>query len=565
MSTTSSATIHGFPNFTYEPLDLSASRPSIRLAILQPGPRNASIRVKLGRAAFAERPKYEALSYTWGRADDLRAIELNGTRVEVRKNLALALVHLRHTSEERVLWIDAICINQADLEERNRQVELMAYIYARAKRVLVWLGIIPHSPLYQSQMGSGTASDLETLDALCRQSYWRRIWIVQEIGAAADLELHWGLNSSMDQESNWQSKSGLWTDFFGTMVDDETTNLAVKLARQREGRHGDSFLLANLMEVCKDSLCEEPRDKVYGFVGIAHDCQDGSFPVDYSKSLFEVYEDVIRFQYRSTALNTKTVVHFSQLVQKLLGGVHQMQRDLGDRKSPLVALQTNNDRTKAFRAVGVYTGSVSSVGCSYDEFIAVPDATRKWKVSLQKCQTDLEKLRRKNEGFMRVLLDLEKPELDRIRAIEPNFSWKGAKDMHGVLGVPTKGTRSEHELLPLFKFGPEENGETEPSAPRLFSTRSGVIGLIPSNARVGDMLFHFWESDVVAVVRLEVSYVRIIGRAAIANADFTPESKFYTPSDWDQFADNGKGKGLEFEKKGIELYVDIPTLQLLTQ
>ena len=550
---TPSAAIHGFPNFTYEPLDLSAIRPSIRLAILQPGPRNASIRVKLGRSAFAERPKYEALSYTWGRADDLRAIELNGTRVEVRKNLALALVHLRHTSEERVLWIDAICINQADLEERNRQVELMSYIYARAKRVLVWLGIIVH----WDDMGL----DLHDLGTLCHQAYWRRIWIVQEIGAASDLELHWGLKSHTDQENDWQSRSEVWANFFGGILEDETTNLAVKLARQREGRHGDSFLLANLMEVCKDSLCEEPRDKVYGFVGIAHDCQDGSFPVDYSKSLFEVYEDVVRFQYRSTALNTKTVVHFSQLVQRLLGGTYQMQRDLGDKKNPFVALQSNNDRTKAFKAVGVYTGSISSVGCSYDEFIGIPDATRKWKVSLQKCQTDLEKLRRKNEGFMRVLLDLEKPELDRIRSIEPNFSWKGAKDMHGVLGVPTRGSRSEHELLPLFKFGPEENGETTPSAPRLFSTRSGVIGLIPSNARVGDMLFHFWESDVVAVVRLEVSYVRIIGRAAVANAEFVAGSKFYAPGDLVQDLEGG----LDFEKKGIELYMDIPTLQLLTQ
>ncbi|KAH6693360.1 heterokaryon incompatibility protein-domain-containing protein [Leptodontidium sp. MPI-SDFR-AT-0119] len=555
MSTTS-ATIHGFPNFKYEPLDLSTVRPSIRLAILQPGPRNASIRVKLGRSAFADRPKYEALSYTWGRADDLRAIELNGTRVEVRKNLALALVHLRHASEERVLWIDAICINQSDLEERNRQVELMAYIYARAKRVLVWLGIIMHSQ--GPKVGD---EDLNDLGTLCHQSYWRRIWIVQEIGAATDLELHWGLKSQMDQENNWQSRSGVWVDFFARILGDETTNLAVKLARQREGRHGDSFLLANLMEVCKDSLCEEPRDKVYGFVGIAHDCQDGSFPVDYSKSLFEVYEDVVRFQYRSTALNTKTVVHFSQLVQRLFGGTYQMQRDLGQKRNPFVPLQSNNDRTKAFKAVGVYTGSVSSVGCSYDEFIAAPEATRKWKVSLQKSQTDLEKLRRKNEGFMRVLLDLEKPELDRIRAIEPNFSWKGAKDMHGVLGVPTRGSRSEHELLPLFKFGPEENGETEPSAPRLFSTRSGVIGLIPSNARVGDMLFHFWESDVVAVVRLEVSYVRIIGRAAIANPEYTPSSKFFTPNDWMQDTETG----LDFEKKGIEIYMDIPTLQLLTQ
>lgn len=190
MSSTS-ANIQGFPNFNYDLLDLSAVRPSIRLAILQPGPRNAFIRVKLGHSAFADRPKYEALSYTWGRADDVRAIELNGTRVEVRKNLALALIHLRHTSEERVLWIDAICINQSDLDGRNRQVELMSYIYARAKRVLVWLGIIVNFPGPRPEYMK-TQLDVNELGTLSRQSYWKRIWIVQEIEAAADLELQWG-------------------------------------------------------------------------------------------------------------------------------------------------------------------------------------------------------------------------------------------------------------------------------------------------------------------------------------------------------------------------------------
>ncbi|KUJ09719.1 HET-domain-containing protein, partial [Mollisia scopiformis] len=111
-----------------------------RLAVLQPGSRTTSIRVKLVHTTFADRPKYEALSYAWGRADVVKGVELNGRRVEIRVNLWLALVHLRRTKEERLLWIDAICINQADLEERSEQVQIMAYIYSRAKRVLVWLG-----------------------------------------------------------------------------------------------------------------------------------------------------------------------------------------------------------------------------------------------------------------------------------------------------------------------------------------------------------------------------------------------------------------------------------------
>jgi hypothetical protein len=113
---------HGFANFKYEPLNLSSMKSSIRLAVLLPGPRPSTVRITLVNTAFAERPRYEALSYTWGRPGMLKGIELNGQRVDIRENLWKALVQLRYTDHGRILWIDAICINQADLEERNHQV-----------------------------------------------------------------------------------------------------------------------------------------------------------------------------------------------------------------------------------------------------------------------------------------------------------------------------------------------------------------------------------------------------------------------------------------------------------
>ncbi|KAG0645581.1 hypothetical protein D0Z07_8647 [Hyphodiscus hymeniophilus] len=66
----------GFSNFKYEPLDLSSKRPSIRLAILQPGTTNSTVRVTLAHAAFADRPRYEALSYTWGAPNEVKGIEV---------------------------------------------------------------------------------------------------------------------------------------------------------------------------------------------------------------------------------------------------------------------------------------------------------------------------------------------------------------------------------------------------------------------------------------------------------------------------------------------------------
>ncbi|KAE9367276.1 HET-domain-containing protein, partial [Stipitochalara longipes BDJ] len=230
---------------------------------------------------------YEALSYTWGKPEDVKEIELNGYPVKIRENLWSALVNLRDAREERVLWVDAICINQPDVDERNRQVQLMAHIYSRAKEVIVWLGTLDDRYLSpQAELRGSWALTPEGLKELCNRPYWRRVWIVQEIGAATQLQVRWG------------AQSDSWDAFFlHAKLQDINSEIApaLKLSHSRQGRHGDSFLLANLMETCKDSLCEEPRDKVYGYLGIAHDCQDGSLPIDYSKSLFELYEDVVRF------------------------------------------------------------------------------------------------------------------------------------------------------------------------------------------------------------------------------------------------------------------------------
>lgn len=76
-----------------------------------------------------EKSRYEALSYEWGdSADTLHSIRLDGSKFAVRGNLWLALFHLRDNDSIRVLWIDALCINQANEGERNHQV-LNQYVY----------------------------------------------------------------------------------------------------------------------------------------------------------------------------------------------------------------------------------------------------------------------------------------------------------------------------------------------------------------------------------------------------------------------------------------------------
>ena len=91
-------------------------------------------------ATAEEIPSYTALSYVWGPPTPRRSITCNGEEITVTANLEAALVQLRDKSKEKVIWIDQLCINQNDVNERNKQVSMMGQIYSRAKEVAIWLG-----------------------------------------------------------------------------------------------------------------------------------------------------------------------------------------------------------------------------------------------------------------------------------------------------------------------------------------------------------------------------------------------------------------------------------------
>lgn len=79
-------------------------------------------------------PEFEALSYTWGSMEDPSAVLVGRTgssTVQITRNLAVALPYLRNENEPRMLWIDAICVDQQNLEERSQQVQRMADIYCK--------------------------------------------------------------------------------------------------------------------------------------------------------------------------------------------------------------------------------------------------------------------------------------------------------------------------------------------------------------------------------------------------------------------------------------------------
>lgn len=86
---------------------------------------------------------YEALSYVWGDTSKKTPIQVNDKTLEIGINLRGALHALRYEDKSRTLWIDAICIDQQNIKERNEQVAAMPQIYSRAMKTVIWLGDLP--------------------------------------------------------------------------------------------------------------------------------------------------------------------------------------------------------------------------------------------------------------------------------------------------------------------------------------------------------------------------------------------------------------------------------------
>ncbi|KAF5551672.1 integral membrane protein [Fusarium mexicanum] len=213
----------------YYPLTSDEKHSEIRICVLLPKSCGTMVSCKLETLNLLEdKTDYEALSYAWGSSENKATIRVNETTLQVAQNLKDALTYLRHDSKPRSLWIDAICINQSDVDERNSQVRLMGCIYSSASCVVSWLGLEDDPIDYVEQMrkarslielvrpcstddlfallsDSPSKGDLEEVfeDGLYslqlvigerkyRPPYWRRAWIIQEVSLARVWKLQSG-------------------------------------------------------------------------------------------------------------------------------------------------------------------------------------------------------------------------------------------------------------------------------------------------------------------------------------------------------------------------------------
>jgi len=230
----------------YEYKNLDEKTASIRLLALEPSlHEDDDVKCSLQHVEIAQAGSFEALSYVWGEASATtrESIIVEGCEFSVTANLWHALRNIRpkltttgtdDRSKGRTLWVDAICINQDDILERNSQVQMMRMIYRRAQRVLIFLSgietqlstlechalmhkihqlLVQRSPILgsgkrpyvlrtpireakvlMSELPSQNSSGWDQLAQMFAQSWFNRVWVIQEVSEAAEaVVIHGGI------------------------------------------------------------------------------------------------------------------------------------------------------------------------------------------------------------------------------------------------------------------------------------------------------------------------------------------------------------------------------------
>ena len=324
----------------------------------------------------------------WGPANPLHSILIDGANFEVRENLWLALQHLRLESESRVLWIDAICINQLNIHERSHQVAQMAQIYQEATRVVVWLGAPDSSSAIAFELLSSPSkwtafiqpsNDLEVLSrenrqlsalhSLLSREYWKRLWIIQEFLMAQKFVLQCGNDLCPQFRVSWlfqllkgRPKVSEQTpnvrevqerlSFLRAILSSTPVRLvlrrgmeeSVKLTRSRPGPVPLEPLY-NLFENYNSAQCEDPRDRILGLRSLAHDCCKEAVPVQYSLGWEGTLWNLLRHQISHHPWVPREDVNWSP-PKSVVAKIHEIYR----QSEEISHYSTNNNSAELFKA-----------------------------------------------------------------------------------------------------------------------------------------------------------------------------------------------------------------------
>ena len=283
-------------------------------------------------------PEYYGLSYCWGQPERPSSILCDGCNLHVSPALYEALLRLETFSQDdavKYFWIDQICVDQENLNERKHQVQLMRRIYGQARRTLIWLGpynaeldgdvfalidrtdkacqthgdrIVRRNSLAQTRSFGLPDFDSRDWDALTQfllRPWFRRVWIIQEVALSQRPPLMLGGNTIYP----WDRFAHLirWLERLGyhTITDSVSAGLtsrslhSIRWFRNEETAQPRLWKLEALLHLVQNLRALDARDHIYALLGLSIDAyQNDSEKVllpDYRRSYIDVFGMVARY------------------------------------------------------------------------------------------------------------------------------------------------------------------------------------------------------------------------------------------------------------------------------
>ncbi|KAF0319297.1 heterokaryon incompatibility protein [Colletotrichum asianum] len=314
---------------------------------VDPEPYNQSfirVRYALSMEDLVTPISYTALSYTWGEPIFDAMINCDGHEKAITKSLESALLHFRREDESVVLWIDQICIDQDNKDEKGQQIPLMSRIYQRATNTAIWLGEasegsdvaiklleevnirlqftteddIDPKEFERMRLPEPKSKDWSALWDLLSRPWFTRVWIIQEVilsrdpwVACGDSLITWenlssgcmqlvttGISAWLRKKApEWAAEEAAKGATNDSKTDDrgDMCELAWQLHRMKQSAQNSDNTLVPLLVQSRGAQCYDSRDKVYGLLGVVNEDHQAAVKVNYADDFpaAKLYQQVV--------------------------------------------------------------------------------------------------------------------------------------------------------------------------------------------------------------------------------------------------------------------------------
>ncbi|PNP58229.1 hypothetical protein FNYG_15147 [Fusarium nygamai] len=317
---------HAFTHrFHYEPFDLESA--GFRLVLLEKGVQS-QLRCQLWQAYLDDIIPYEALSYSWGSQSTPHEILVDGKTLSITESLYEALWHLRRPDEDRMLWVDALCIDQSNIKERGHQVNRMGEIYGKADKVIIWLDYLSGNAAKLKYAITLFEDRVRKLPGIARKwpredPRWKFQWkqVEEDLGLPCNDELVDGFQSFMGKP--WFSRVWILQEVANAKRTIVACNLGevpgwifvilphamdFKVTEQCQAvldimphpstpstSRKETRNLSNLLWKFRGCKATDPRDRVYALLGMATDMKDSAIQPDYAKEEHVLMKDLYAY------------------------------------------------------------------------------------------------------------------------------------------------------------------------------------------------------------------------------------------------------------------------------